>query len=196
MRRTTRVLSITLPLALLAVPFEYGAGDIDPAAVEFTTPANIKWVRNEAGTNEQAILFGDPTKEGPYVIRLKWLPGNMSRPHYHMNDRFFIVISGTWWLGTGDTFDPGQHGARARRQLRHSQGGQGALRRREGRRGNHPGVGHGPSHVDTRRKTLGEEGSGTDFAHCRASPETRTKSVPDPGFVSGAANPTPHALVW
>ena len=106
MSRATRVLSLTLPLALLAVPFEYGVGDIDPAAVEFTTPDKIKWVRNEAGTNEQAILFGDPTKEGPYVIRLKWLPGNMSRPHYHMNDRFFIVISGTWWLGTGDTFDP------------------------------------------------------------------------------------------
>ena len=106
MRRMPRLLPVALTLGLLALPFQYGAGDIDPKAVEFTTPDKIKWVRNEAGTNEQAILFGDPTKEGPYVVRLKWLPGNMSRPHYHMNDRFFIVISGTWWLGTGDTFDP------------------------------------------------------------------------------------------
>jgi quercetin dioxygenase-like cupin family protein len=52
------------------------------------------------------VLFGDPSKPGPYVVRLKWLPGNMSRPHFHPNDRFFVVISGTWWMGTGTTFDP------------------------------------------------------------------------------------------
>jgi quercetin dioxygenase-like cupin family protein len=91
--------------ALLAAPL-LSSGDIDRSAVDFTAPEDIVWVRNEAGTNEQAILFGDPTKPGPYVIRLRWLPGNMSRPHFHPNDRFFIVISGTWWLGTGTTFDP------------------------------------------------------------------------------------------
>jgi quercetin dioxygenase-like cupin family protein len=30
----------------------------------------------------------------------------MSRPHTHGTDRFFVVISGTWWVGTGNTFDP------------------------------------------------------------------------------------------
>jgi quercetin dioxygenase-like cupin family protein len=39
-------------------------------------------------------------------VRIKWLPGNMSRPHFHPNDRFFVVISGTWWMGTGEKFDP------------------------------------------------------------------------------------------
>jgi len=82
------------------------SAELDPAAVQFIAPANIKWVRNAAGTNEQAVLFGDPSKPGPYVVRLKWLPGNMSRPHFHPHDRFFIVISGTWWMGTGDKFDP------------------------------------------------------------------------------------------
>ena len=82
------------------------AADIDRTAVDFVTPADIKWVRNAAGTNEQAVLFGDPSKPGPYVVRLKWLPGNMSRPHFHPNDRFFVVLSGTWWMGTGETFDP------------------------------------------------------------------------------------------
>src|SRR5262249_44718933 len=57
-----------------------------------------------AGTNEQAVLFGDPSKPGPYVVRIKWFPGNMSRPHFHPNDRFFAVLSGTWWMGTGETF--------------------------------------------------------------------------------------------
>jgi hypothetical protein len=90
---------------MLAAPAGRAAG-LDPTAVEFTAPSDIKWVRNAAGTNEQAVLFGDPAKPGPYVIRIKWLPGNMSRPHFHPNDRFFVVISGTWWMGTGEKFDP------------------------------------------------------------------------------------------
>ena len=82
------------------------SADIDRTAVDFKTPADIKWVRNASGTNESAVLFGDPAKPGPYVVRLKWLPGNMSRPHFHPNDRFFVVLSRTWWVGTGEKFDP------------------------------------------------------------------------------------------
>ena len=100
-----RMLVLAL-LAPLLVTSAATAQDIDRSAVDFKTPAEIKWVRNAAGTNEQAVLFGDPSKPGPYVVRLKWLPGNMSRPHFHPNDRFFVVISGTWWMGTGETFDP------------------------------------------------------------------------------------------
>ena len=111
MSRTARV----LPLAVLAIALlivlivsggSHGAPGIDRTAVDWKTPAEIKWVRNAAGTNESAVLFGDPSQPGPYVVRLKWLPGNMSRPHFHPNDRFFVVLSGTWWMGTGDTFDP------------------------------------------------------------------------------------------
>ena len=81
------------------------AAELDARSVEFKTAKDIKWVRNSAGTNEQAILFGDPAKPGPYVVRIKWLPGNFSKPHFHNSDRFFVVISGTWWVGTGKAFD-------------------------------------------------------------------------------------------
>src|SRR3954470_7090380 len=93
-------------MVLLAAAAPVCAGDIDRSVADFRTPDQIKWVRNAAGTNEQAILFGDPSKEGPYVVRLRWLKGNMSRPHFHPHDRFFVVISGTWWVGTGERFDP------------------------------------------------------------------------------------------
>ena len=96
----TRVFSLAVLGMIMATPSGY-AGEIDRSAVDFKTPSDIKWVRNAAGTNEQAVLFGDPSKPGPYVVRLKWLPGNMSRPHFHPNDRFFVVLSGTWWMGTG-----------------------------------------------------------------------------------------------
>jgi hypothetical protein len=100
-----RVLSLGVLAVLLTAP-AISAAELDRAAVAFTPTSEIKWVRNAAGTNESAVLFGDPSRPGPYVVRLKWLPGNMSRPHFHPNDRFFVVLSGTWWMGTGDTFDP------------------------------------------------------------------------------------------
>jgi hypothetical protein len=101
----TRIIFIAV-LLMIAVTRSGYSGDIDRTAVDFKTPSDIKWVRNAAGTNESALLFGDPSKPGPYVARLKWLPGNMSRPHFHPNDRFFVVLSGTWWVGTGEKFDP------------------------------------------------------------------------------------------
>ncbi|MGB9321865.1 MAG: cupin domain-containing protein, partial [Pseudolabrys sp.] len=52
------------------------------------------------------VMVGDPSKPGLYAVLTKWLPGNMSRPHFHPNDRFITVISGTWWVGTGPNFDP------------------------------------------------------------------------------------------
>ena len=30
----------------------------------------------------------------------------MSRPHFHPDDRFAVVLKGTWYTGTGDTFEP------------------------------------------------------------------------------------------
>ena len=101
----SRAVRAALLAVLLAASVGHAA-DLDREAVDFKTPAEITWVRNAAGTNESAVLFGDPSKPGPYVVRLKWLPGNMSRPHFHPNDRFFMVLSGTWWVGNGGTFDP------------------------------------------------------------------------------------------
>ena len=60
-----------------------------------------------ADGNQQAILFGDPTNPGLYGVMTKWLAGNhFSRPHFHPNDRFITVLSGTWWVGSGPDFDP------------------------------------------------------------------------------------------
>ena len=99
---------ITLVLGLLIAPWvaNVTAGEINRERVDFTPPAEIRWVKNPNGNNESVILFGDPSKPGPYVQRIKWYPGKMSRPHFHQNDRFFAVISGTWWMGTGEKFDP------------------------------------------------------------------------------------------
>jgi quercetin dioxygenase-like cupin family protein len=40
------------------------------------------------------------------VQMLTWKKGNGSRPHFHPNDRYFLVLDGTWWVGTGTKWDP------------------------------------------------------------------------------------------
>jgi quercetin dioxygenase-like cupin family protein len=79
---------------------------LNPKAITTKLPDQIPWKRNAAGTNEVAVLVGDPSKPGLYVQMFRWLPGNMSRPHWHPNDRYITVLKGTWWVGTGDKFEP------------------------------------------------------------------------------------------
>ena len=52
-----------------------------------------------------AVLVGDPTRTGPYVIRVR-LPGNVRMmPHRHREDRIYTVMSGVFYIGTGNVFD-------------------------------------------------------------------------------------------
>jgi hypothetical protein len=83
-----------------------GAAELNPAAVAFQLPDKIDWKQGGNPGVRTARLVGDPAKPGLYMVLTKWLPGNMSRPHFHPNDRFITVLSGTWWVGTGETYDP------------------------------------------------------------------------------------------
>ena len=60
---------------------------------------------------ESALIAGNPSKAGTYVIRVKFPPHVMDRPHHHSRDRHVTVLQGHWYAGTGPDFDP----ARARR---------------------------------------------------------------------------------
>lgn len=53
-----------------------------------------------------AVLEGDPNKEGPFVFRVKVPDGYRIPPHTHPKPERVTVISGTFHLGMGDTFDP------------------------------------------------------------------------------------------
>jgi hypothetical protein len=52
-----------------------------------------------------AVLYGDPGKAGPYVIRLMLPVGYKIAPHWHTLPENLTVISGTFYLATGDTMD-------------------------------------------------------------------------------------------
>jgi len=96
--------------AALAAPLLWAdaamATELKPAAVTYTPPDKIDWKVNPNGA-DNAVLLGDPSKEGLYIVLVRWHAGHMSHPHFHPNDRFITVISGTWWVGTGTKFDPG-----------------------------------------------------------------------------------------
>jgi hypothetical protein len=79
--------------------------DIDPTAVTYKLPDQIKWMGNP-DVAQTAVLHGDPSKPGLYVILIKWAPHHFSHPHFHPNDRYITVLSGTWWVGTGTKYNP------------------------------------------------------------------------------------------
>ena len=71
------------------------------------TPEQAEWKDVPGGHGVQmAVISGDPGKEGLYVIRVRFPPGIMSSPHFHPEDRHAIVLKGTWYTGTDDSWDP------------------------------------------------------------------------------------------
>ena len=95
------------PATNIEIPKEsgpYRGGD--PAAATIKMPNQIEWKDN--GGNLTTNLVGDPSKPGLYVQMLTWKKNNNSRPHFHPNDRYIYVLSGTWWLNTGTNYDMGK----------------------------------------------------------------------------------------
>jgi hypothetical protein len=128
---------LALVLALVLTLGLARAAELNPAAVTFKLPDQINW-KTPFGVSpgvENAVLVGDPTQPGLYVVMVKWLAGNhFSHPHFHPHDRYITVLKGTWWVGTGSKYDPDatlcDAGGHFRDPLRRPN----PFRRRQGRR--------------------------------------------------------------
>jgi hypothetical protein len=96
------IATLVIATAILLLPGR--AAQPDPKAVIYTLPDKIEWKKGEA--SDTANLQGDPSKPGLYIQLTKWHPNHMSRPHSHSTERYITVLSGTWWIGTGTTYDP------------------------------------------------------------------------------------------
>lgn len=98
---------LTMLLALTAASSIAAAAELNPAAVAYKLPDQIAWGPVNAAGAQMAVVVGDPSKPGFYMVYNKWTKGNhFSRPHFHPNDRYIVVLQGTWWVGTGPKFDP------------------------------------------------------------------------------------------
>ncbi|CDZ39029.1 Cupin domain-containing protein [Neorhizobium galegae bv. officinalis] len=52
-----------------------------------------------------AVLVGDPTRPGPYAVRVTLPAGTRMAPHRHPEDRLYTVISGVFYIGRGYVSD-------------------------------------------------------------------------------------------
>jgi hypothetical protein len=95
-----------LPATVLADP----AQAIDPAQTQVILPDQYRWKPGLQGAPANSVetvpVFGSTDKPGQYVVLIKWHPGFMSAPHTYVTDRLCFVLSGTWWVNSGATFEP------------------------------------------------------------------------------------------
>ncbi len=68
---------------------------------------DMKWIDAPPGLTgaQMVVLQGDPTKGGPYTIRLKLPAGYRIPLNWHDSDVNLTVISGTLYIGIGPSFD-------------------------------------------------------------------------------------------
>ena len=90
--------TVTLPTGYPERPF---------VRVEFD---KLTWRPTEGNTLgvETAVVEGDPSKPGYYLTINHFPAGVMSRPHYHPDERYIIVLRGTWHTDEGKEFRPSQ----------------------------------------------------------------------------------------
>src|SRR5262245_66332897 len=80
-------------LALGSLPSVFAA--VDANGFVIVKPDEIKYQPNESGGGPDiAVIYGDPTKAGFYIIRAGFKPGVMSRPHTPPTARSVTDLSG------------------------------------------------------------------------------------------------------
>ena len=78
-----------------------------PAYFKTVAAEDLDWVPIPDGLGAAfALVYGDPSKAGTYVIRVRFPAGVMDLPHSHTADRHVTVLEGVWYAGTGLNFDP------------------------------------------------------------------------------------------
>jgi len=87
-----------------------GSHQPDQAIFKSVLPEDVDWKPFPAfpPSARLAIVVGDPSQPGPYVIRVKLPSGVKLMPHQHPEDRVYTVISGVFYVGLGNRFDEGQ----------------------------------------------------------------------------------------
>jgi quercetin dioxygenase-like cupin family protein len=105
----SRLASAAVALLLLA---SAGAASAQGRLLRLT-PTEIEGMTKGgagAGTSGVAgisttILYGDPTKAGPYTIALRAPPNVRIAAHSHRDDRTAVVVAGAWRFGYGRQAD-------------------------------------------------------------------------------------------
>jgi quercetin dioxygenase-like cupin family protein len=90
--------TIALAMTLAGEPQRRVVG-LAPEEVRWFTPAYYNDGR------QRAQMFGDSSKGGAWIDRVKIPGGKRVAAHTHPQDELVTVIEGTWYLGEGESFD-------------------------------------------------------------------------------------------
>jgi hypothetical protein len=104
-----RALLLAPLLAALPLTRQAVASKLDPTKTVFTLPKDITWNTQAdwpQNSNAHADLFSNVNQPGLYCTLIRWYPGYMSAPHKYVTDRLCVVLSSTWWINSGEDFDP------------------------------------------------------------------------------------------
>jgi quercetin dioxygenase-like cupin family protein len=85
-------------LAVALVHAQLSAEEMQSADMRLYSPTAIEWKAAPAALPAGArmtVLEGDPTKEGPFVVRFQFPDGYHVPPHTHPKIERLTVISGT-----------------------------------------------------------------------------------------------------
>jgi quercetin dioxygenase-like cupin family protein len=94
-------LAVAVAFALIGAPMA-ARSDVIVSAQE------VKWAPAPPSIPsgaQAAVLYGDPSKEGLFALRLKLPKGYAIAPHTHPKPEIVTVISGTFRLGMGEKAD-------------------------------------------------------------------------------------------
>jgi quercetin dioxygenase-like cupin family protein len=71
-------------------------------------PENVEWGPFAAfpSSVRLAVIAGQPSEAELFMIRVKVPGGVKLMPHRHSEDRIYTVISGVFYIGVGDEFEP------------------------------------------------------------------------------------------
>jgi quercetin dioxygenase-like cupin family protein len=84
------------------------ASEMPSTDMHLYPPTTIEWKAGPAALPpgaKMAVLEGDPTKEGPFVVRFQFPDGYHVAPHTHPKTERVTVISGALYLATGEALD-------------------------------------------------------------------------------------------
>lgn len=74
-----------------------------PAKAIVLAPQQIPWSARPG--SQFALLEGSMAGSGPYAFRIKFLQHGESDPEYHSSVDHIVVLSGTFYVGFGESFD-------------------------------------------------------------------------------------------
>ena len=103
------LLRATLAAGIICAASLFSIAQAEPAKHHvIVNSEEIKWGAGPAALPhgaESVVLYGDPSKEGLFAMRVKVPKGYRIPPHTHSKPEIVTVISGATRLGMGETAD-------------------------------------------------------------------------------------------